>query len=141
MSNCPIESYNGKIKKFYTDITKFNLLPVFKLFEQVVKLESRIVLTQEIPICSIAKFTIKKEAKNHLDSIDILKSEGGHKTFKYNGKYTVYTNPDCFCPDWKNFTCCNFLDAAICIHLVGSCFFVSLDFPGIKIRRFVSKSK
>ncbi|RNA33331.1 hypothetical protein BpHYR1_028252 [Brachionus plicatilis] len=69
MSNCPIESYNGKIKKFFTDRTKFNLLPVFELFEQVVKLESRIVLTQEIPICSIAKFTIKKEAKNHLDSM------------------------------------------------------------------------
>ncbi|RNA01869.1 hypothetical protein BpHYR1_027308 [Brachionus plicatilis] len=119
-------------KHFHLGITSLALLS---------NLESRIVLTLEIPICSIAKFTIRKEAKNHLDSIDILKCEGGHKTFKCNGKHTVYINPDCFCPDCTNCTCSNFLDAAICIHLVGSCFLDSKDFPGILIRRFVSKSK
>ncbi|RNA13975.1 hypothetical protein BpHYR1_035281 [Brachionus plicatilis] len=49
MSNCPIESYNGKIKTHFTDRTKFNLVPIFEILENVVKLESSDSVRVEIP--------------------------------------------------------------------------------------------
>jgi hypothetical protein len=141
MTNCPIESYNGKIKKFFTNRTKYNLLPVFEIFEQVVKLESRSVLSQEIPISAIAKFSVKKEAKKYVDSIVRLGSEDDCKKYLCYDKHEVSINLECFCPDCTNCTCSYFLDTAVCIHLVGCCFLDSIDFPGIKAKRFVKKTQ
>ena len=134
MSNCPIESYNTKIKKFFSNRTKYNLLPVFEIFEQVVKIESKTAMSQEIPLCAKAKVNIKIEAKKHLDSIKKLENEDECQKYLCNKNLTVLINPNCFCPECTNCTCSKFLDAAVCIHLIGCCFLDSIEYPGIKIK-------
>ena len=86
MSNCPIESYNNKIKAFFTDRKKFNLLPVFEIFEKVVKIESRDSLKIEIPKCPKLKVSVIKEAKNLVEknTIEKLRIENGVSMFLCN---------------------------------------------------------
>lgn len=49
MTNSSIESYNNKIKTHFTNSIKFNLLPVFEIFEKIVKMESLIAEDCLIP--------------------------------------------------------------------------------------------
>ena len=53
----------------------------------------------------------------------------------------VELNTECLCPDCTNCSCCHFLDTAVCSHLVACCIAESINFPGIKLRSFVSKTK
>ncbi|RNA13313.1 hypothetical protein BpHYR1_020972 [Brachionus plicatilis] len=142
MSNNPIESYNNKIKRFFTERTKFNLLPVFEIFEKVVTFESRIDYIT--PICSFAKLSTKREAKKHLESIAKLEEEKEIDDillkYKWSDKYFVEINPNCFCPDCTHCSCCQFLDSAVCIHLVGCCYLDSIGFPGIILKKFKNKN-
>ena len=141
MSNCPIESYNNKIKAQFTERKKFNLLPVFEIFENVVKFESRESLKYEVPLFSKAKLSVKNEARKYTDSIKKLGIDNGLHQYLCKDTHNVEINPECFCPDCTNCSCCFFLDAAVCIHLVGCCLLDSFDFPGVKPKKFLSKTK
>ncbi|CAF0826215.1 unnamed protein product [Brachionus calyciflorus] len=141
MSNSPIESYNSLIKAHFTNRSKFNLLPVFELFEKVVTLESRKVMANKFDIPNCAKITISLKRLAKLDLVK--KIETGENSDKYlvDGKYTVLINKECFCPECTNCTCAWFLDVAKCAHLVSCCLFSSINFPGIKYKSIVNKSK
>lgn len=143
MSNCPIESYNNKIKAFFTDRKKFNLLPVFEIFEKVVKIESRDSLKIEIPKCPKLKVSVIKEAKNLVEknTIEKLRIENGVSMFLCNGKHSVELDPDCVCPECTKCSCCIFLDSAVCTHLVGCCIVDSFEYPGLRTEKFISKTK
>ena len=124
------------------DITKkFNLLPVFEIFENVVKFESRESLKYEVLLFSKAKLSVKNEARKYTDSIKKLGIDNGLHQYLCKDTHNVEINPECFCPDCTNCSCCFFLDAAVCIHLVGCCLLDSFDFPGVKPKKFLSKTK
>ena len=40
LTNSPLESYNGRIKGYFTDRTYFNLVPAFEKLERLIEFES-----------------------------------------------------------------------------------------------------
>ncbi|CAF0870103.1 unnamed protein product [Brachionus calyciflorus] len=143
MSNCPIEKYNAKIKDFFTNRDKFNLVPIFQILEKVVRLESRVANTQEIPLCVNIKFTYKIDSgKNeNINLVKLVKKNGNeHLIYKFNDKHDVVINTNCFCPDCTNCSCFFFLDKASCLHLACCLRSANIKYPGLSVEKFVSKS-
>jgi hypothetical protein len=98
-TNGPIESYNNRIKKFFTDRKKFNLLPAIQILSEQIKYESN----RELEFYEFSKPSTKMvndcklllEEKNNLVKLDEMKY-----LFK-SSKIThrIELSNDCSCPE------------------------------------------
>ena len=143
MSNSPIENYNRKIKDFFLNRLKFNLLPVFEILENVVKIHSKELAKYEIPQCVSVTFTLRKESKvkSNLEmGTFVSTSSEDQLVYDFNKKHEVKINPECFCPECTNCSCASFLDKAICLHLACCCRIAKVHYPGLKIKKFIRKN-
>ncbi|CAF1057114.1 unnamed protein product, partial [Brachionus calyciflorus] len=112
---------NGKIKKHFTNRVKYNLVPVFDLFEKVVIKESRRIIQNKGEPVLCAKVTLKLKNlarfKSKLDLVNKLESDEEGLNYLCENKYEVKIYQECFCPDCTYCTCNHFLDQAKCFHL------------------------
>lgn len=103
MSNSPIESFNNTIKRFFTHRNKYHLLPVLKIFEENIKVESlkkfdyKEYKRATSGLIQVAKKALKIE--NKLVQIDNKELDGiVYNVFEYNhsngSKCLIEINPE-----------------------------------------------
>ena len=129
-TNNPIESFNGRIKKFFTNRIKSNLLVSLKNFEEVLytyyhkeynnkilKIPSEVLKRGKLLVLSRAKFLVKKKNKYTYTS----------ESKKYNIKIDIND----LAPTGTNCDCCYFADKAYCKHLTMIILTEKLEIFGI----------
>ncbi|CAF1140850.1 unnamed protein product [Brachionus calyciflorus] len=119
ITNNPIEQYNGKIKKIFTDRKFYN---------------------KEIPHYVNLKPKYQKKAKEHLNDVKFLgKTSEDYLQYTFN-QHNIVVNPDCFCPECTSCSCCFYLHDAICYHLISCCLVDKIEYPGLFPKKFVHKT-
>ncbi len=118
-TNGPIESYNNKIKRFFTNRVKYNMLPALKILISQLNFESERDLDFLMKFC-------------HLLSSSMMQNSLQFK-FELNRKvhFTIELGEECKCPDCCFCSCSIFIDKGYCVHLLMACLFAKISFPGV----------
>ena len=131
ITNNPIESYNSTIKRDFTDLAKFNLIPAFECFQDALKFESRkrfdfkLVFIPPKHVFSKAQSIQKKMPQISATQMNyIIKSSP--LTNGYNQILTVDI-------EMIQCDCYTFLEKSMCQHLIAGCLIVNKEVPGVEI--------
>ena len=123
-TNNPIESYNKSIKHYFTNRLKLNLIPAFKIFQDLIHFESMNEFHYKTSI------SINKHQENKAKLLDIKKFDRINKqTYEYNhksGKKSIISllNQSC--------SCRFFADKCICYHLILVAITECVSLPGMQ---------
>ena len=122
-SNSPIESYNNQIKSSFTCRIKFHMIPLFKIFQDLIVYESK----QE------PHFQVSGSANESLTKIAYSIT---HLVIRQSGKIFEYTRSDGSTESINTATkvcsCSFFFDKAMCSHLIAASIIDGVDLPGLK---------
>jgi hypothetical protein len=143
MTNSPIESFNNKLKKQFTLRNKYNLLPTIQLFESLVVVEDDDkFLDYAKPTATnlkIARELIRDECVEAInDNKCIIKIPLENNEFKAEVILDEF-NTKCCCFNCCYCDCSEFLDKAMCDHLVAACLKLKFEYPNTYIKRAVMK--
>jgi hypothetical protein len=124
--NNPVESYSKSIKAYFTNNEKMHFIPVFKIFKELIVVESSKLFDYKITV-EVNKSQENKSKK--LDAAKFCKIEDT-QLYEYNHK-----NGHVSTINFEDKTCtCNcYHDRAICLHLIRVCYFEKLILPGKQI--------
>ena len=129
MANSIIESYNHKIKAYFTCGLKFHMLPAVEIFADALQAESASMPEMNTTGGKVVKW-MKDWAKKAIDAKQFVWNKDGHYRHtrsKTSEEVVVDANE-------KSCTCSLFLDKAVCHHLVAVCLMSDLELNGLKKR-------